>query len=378
MNRQKADGIRQPDHIQIKGRIEEVARADLPGVTEYRVSEGSDQQGTVLVYSPGLKAAGYDTVADLPIPVPQMVGEQGLRLISGLSNLRCRDDYARKQLFDDETLQPTYLREDVGVTLDEAVGQPDLRFIGDPKSFRRHLQLRRSGDDGLHVIDDKIPGRHRMHGNVRAANFSTTVRVYNHYLDRGITPPMAAPVAFAEIPASVHSRCSDVRFYGSRRGDDFIPRYMLLQHLDGKRIITSGEQVPTPDTIIDPEYVGRVCAVNGLRPESVIQDMFAKPFEFLANTHEAGYCLHTDGHYGNFMLCTDGVVRSVSDTGSSLPVGEKSWDKQHDIRLMDNSRSTTLHYILKRDSLFQRWMALTPRIWEVVGDVSDGSALYRI
>ncbi|MFH0863211.1 MAG: hypothetical protein V1875_09325 [Candidatus Altiarchaeota archaeon] len=363
--------------FQITKNVEPIERNDLPGVTEYRVSEGLDYLGKVLVFAPGLATIGCQSFSDLPIPIPQMVGESSLRIISRLSQLRFQEGYVFRELFNSETFEPYYLTPGVGASLKEFGAPAHIRFIGDPSSFRRHLTVWKSPDGVSKALINKIPGENESHSNVEETNFTTAVHLYNHYLQHGITPPMAAPVAFVDIPSSVHARYKDVMFYRIRRPDDFSPKYMVLQHLDGKRIITNGQQLSDSNTVIDSEYVRKVAQKNGLNPNDIVGDMFSEPFRILANIHEAGHYMRIDGHFGNFMLCTDGVVRFLSDLGASTQRTDVKWNIVRDLRFMEDSMSNVQRNMCSDDNR-SGWEGLIKEMKRLINDVSDGKGSYRI
>jgi hypothetical protein len=117
------------------------------------------------------------------------------------------------------------------------------------------------------------------------------------------------------------------------------------------RLVRKGKAI-TPDREIIPWlYVQNVARKNSMGLDEVVYGMTAAPFKFARFAHAACYFLDDDRHHGNFMLCTDGVTKSVSDLGSVYEMNSLESHRVDDILRIIINHTT---FLSKLPAQFQR------------------------
>jgi hypothetical protein len=318
--------------------VESKPMKGLESVTVHKVFRERKLLGKVWVYDEGMRRTGFaDTASGFPLGLSGLVGEEGTRMLDSLSSERLLIGESTlvsvgEDGLDDGALR-RYHRVGAGTSLS------GREWYAHDESFRKSSLVWADAKGGRRWVDVKIPGQELGHYNVEPVNFFAAVKIYNEFLKAGRTPPMASPLMLVNLPSDIPQR-----LYGQERtqhaaqglfssgvqplhyferpdreppGKPFSSNYMVLEHLDGMRLVRRGKGMKPERDILPFEYVRKVSKATGKPVGEIVQEAAGAPFTVTAFAHKAGYFLEDDRHHGNYILCTDGVTRSASDFGGA-------------------------------------------------------------
>jgi len=289
------------------GRVENVP-SDGP-YSRAKVYRGSRLLGEVYSYDEGFRRLGFA----LPHSAFDLVGEDGVALISRLSRQRKASGPG-------------------GVVLSTR-SRVDVEYTPDPQSFRNHVMRWKVGGQAEQSADIKIPGEDFAHGVIEVDDFVSAVRIYHGFVSHGIEPPMSCPIMLAGVGGEF-----PIRKYGRREGssgDGFSTNMLIREHLGGLRMSVGGLSPAGAEDLIPAGEIVRIAGGVGVKPESIVMDSVRTLFSVSSMAHRSGYLLSDDQHWGNYMVCPDGRVRFVADTGSAVKTAA---DAPSDERVMEEKK----------------------------------------
>jgi len=302
---QLPDVLKPPEGFDVRSK----PMAGVDSVSVHEVHRAGRLLGTVCVYDEGMRRLGFlNDEGKLPLDVSKLVGEEGAELFAKLSMNRMRPSVS---------LLSGLAKPDQCMTANGGVSLKDRTWFPHEESFRRHSLVWQDSSGKHQWVDFKIPGADREHHNIEEVNFTAPVRIYQRFLAKGREPLMLCPLIMVTIPPHIRQE-----LYGELRTEDnsgkpFSTRYVIMQHFDGMRLIRFGKGSPLKHGIVPREYVDKVSENTGIPTGKILSEAALTPLRVSSMAHETGYLLEDDLHFGNYILCSDGVTRSAGDFGGA-------------------------------------------------------------